>query len=275
MNAASRRLAPPLLLLIVCGGHLLAQRSGGRAAPVSPWAAAELLVPGLFAHDGAAAAWPFDAASTATDHSLVWTALAPAVPAAPHAFNVRATTLSSPYVGWIPLWLALAGLLPARSLQRRLPAPARLLLLALALAAGVVLRQSFLIVAALSLSAAVGLSGIRPAAEDADVRPQLVAAGCCVLLTAALIAASLRAGFATDAQALQPLVSRLDAAARSGWDPASTALEAAHLRAVLDRAALAAFAGMTALLLHLKSRAPWSAALLLVVTAADVCSVAL
>ena len=85
-----------------------------------------------------------------------------------------------------------------------------------------------------------------------------------------MIGAALRAGFATDTQALQPLLARLDATSREAWGPASQALEAAHLRAVLDRAAVAAFAGMTALLLHLKSRAAWSAAVLLVVLAADI-----
>ena len=96
-----------------------------------------------------------------------------------------------------------------------------------------------------------------------------------MLLTTGLIAASLRTGFATDASALRPLLARLDADALARIGPASLALEAGHLRAVLDRSALAAFVGMTALLLHLKSRARWSAALLLAVAAADVASAAL
>lgn len=281
MNTVTPRAAPLLLLLIVLGGHALRLRDGDAEVPRSPWACAELVVPGLFAADGASSAWPFDAASAPRERSLLWMACADGAQAASSSSAAAApgTTISSPYAGLIPLWLGLACVLPLSTAPGVMRKVLPLALLALALAAGVWLRSSVLVVGALGLAGAVGLARIRTEEGGdrprASVAPQLLAAAACVLLTTALIAASLRAGFATDAEALQPLLAHLDAGARASFDPARLALEAGHLRAVLDRAALAAFVGMTALLLHLKSRAPWSAGLLLVASAADVVSAAI
>jgi hypothetical protein len=264
MSPAGTRRAALVLLLLVCVAHALALRSRAHEVPASRWAALELVAPGLFARGAPATAWPFPAPALPAGRALAWEALdAPASGGA---------SVPSPFVGWIPLWLALAGLLPLGATGRRwLP----LALLLGGLAAALALRHTTPLVLALALSAAVGLARIGPRTDGADARPQLVAGALSVLLAAAAIAASLRAGFATDTEALRPLLLRLDAPARAAWDPSSLLPQAAHLRAVLDRSALAAFAGMTALLLHLRSRAPWSAALLLLVTAADLAALAL
>ena len=259
---SARRLAPLLLLLLVWGAHGLALRPDARSVPASPWSAAELLAPGLFARGDERLAAPFEAPAPPADRALAWAALAGGTPA---------RTLPSPFAGWIPLWLALAGLLGGRVSRGRGRAGWPLALAALGVAGTVILEHPTPLVLALGALAALGLAGTLPAAGGAPgpAAPQLAAAGACVVFSALVIGAALRAGFATDAQALQPLLARLDATSREAWGPASQALEAAHLRAVLDRAAVAAFAGMTALLLHLKSRAGWSAAVLLVVLAAD------
>ena len=259
MSPAGTRRAALVLLLLVCVAHLLELLSRAHVAPASRWAALELVAPGLFARGTAASAWPFAAPALPAGRALVWEALDAA----------GGRSVPSPCVGWIPLWLALAAALPTG--RRWLP----LALLPAGLAAALALRHPTPLVLALAFSAALGLARIGPRADGADARPQLVAGALAVLLAAAAIAASLRAGFATDSEALRPLLARLDAPARAAWDPASLAPQAAQLRAVLDRSALAAFAGMTALLLHLRSRAPWSAALLLLVTAADLAAVAL
>ena len=252
------RAAALVLLLLVWSAHALALRPAARRVPASPWAAAELVAPGLFACGDERLVAPFDASAPPAGHALAWAALAPAE-------DPAGRTWPSPYLGWAPLWLALAGLLGGSA--SRLPlAPLGLLVLGAA-GAGLVQHPAPLILA-VGLLAARGLAGARPDA-GAEALPWLVAAAACVLSTALVAGAALRAGFATDAQALEPLLSRLGA---SGLQPASQALEAAHLRAVLDRAAVTAFLAMTALLLHLKSRAAWSAALLLVVTAADLAS---
>jgi hypothetical protein len=255
------RLAPLLLVLLVAGAHGLTLRPDARRVPASPWAAAELLVPGLFARGGERLAAPFDAPPPA-DRSLAWAALAGGTPT---------RTVPSPFVGWIPLWLALAGLWGGRGSRRAGGAVAPLALAALGVAGTLLLDHPTPAVLALGLLAALGLSRAA-GGPPASAAPELAAAGACVLLAAAVIGVALRAGFATDVQALQPLLGRLDATSRDAWGPASLALEATHLRAVLDRAAVAAFAGMCALLLHLKSRTAWSAALLLVVLAADLAS---
>lgn len=263
MSSAGTRRTALVLLLLVGVAHGLALRSRAHEVPASRWAALELVAPGLFARGAPASAWPFPAPALPAGRALVWEALD-----APASDGGR---VPSPFVGWVPLWLALAAALPAGASGRRWLPLASLLA---GLAASLALRHPTPLVLALALSAAFSLARIGPRAEGAEARPQLVAGALAVLLAAAAIAASLRAGFATDAEALRPLLLRLDAPARAAWDPSSLAPQAAHLRAVLDRSALAAFAGMTALLLHLRSRAPWSAALLLTVTATDLAALA-
>jgi hypothetical protein len=269
VSTPAARAVALLLVLIVGAGHTLALRDGGHVSPASPWGLVELLVPGLFVQDGQPAVLPFATPSPPPGHSLAWAALR-------HTSAGESATMRAPYVGMLPLWLALLWLLPAPG-RRGLPALARLGLLGLAVAGGLMLQQSFVLVGGLALAAAAGLRRIASEAspgDRSDSGPQLVVSAACVLLTAALIALALRTGSSGDAQAVQPLLEALDPAQRPAWDAGRLAPNAAHLRAVLDRSALAAFAGMTALLLHLKSRARWSAALLLAVTAADVASVA-
>jgi hypothetical protein len=96
------------------------------------------------------------------------------------------------------------------------------LLLLAGLAAALALRHPTPLVLALAPAAALGLARIGPRETGADARPQLLAGALAVLLAAAAIAASLRAGFATDAEALRPLLARLDAPARAAFDPSES-----------------------------------------------------
>ena len=106
---SASRLAPLLLLLLVWAAHGLALRADTRRVPAAPWAAAELLAPGLFARGDERLAAPFDAPAPPAGRALAWAALAEGTPA---------RTLPSPFAGWIPLWLALAGLLGGRASRR-------------------------------------------------------------------------------------------------------------------------------------------------------------
>jgi len=98
----------------------------------------------------------------------------------------------------------------------------------------------------------------------------LLGAGCVALAALAALLA-LRAGRASDAVLAEPLVRRL----AERLPPAGGALQLAEVQAAgavrlaCDRAALSAFAAMTALLLHLKSRSPGSALLVVGVAAAE------
>ncbi|HTE05959.1 MAG TPA: hypothetical protein VK824_07170 [Planctomycetota bacterium] len=104
----------------------------------------------------------------------------------------------------------------------------------------------------------------------------LVVGSLSVAIAAVCIGLSMKAGAITDRALLAPFLDRL--AARSAVAGASVpappspevlAQNAAHLRAVLDHAALATFASMTALLLHLKSRNALTFWLVALVWAAD------
>lgn len=137
-----------------------------------------------------------------------------------------------------------------------------------------------LLVAALAILAGAGLARLRPrAADGAGERPALLLGTAAVLAAGALALLALSAGSASDQAVAGPLLARLDASRPDDvpllHDPAVVAANAAWLRAVLDRAALAAFAGMAVLLLHLRSRGWLTGTLLLLVVAADLVSVRL
>jgi hypothetical protein len=179
-----------------------------------------------------------------------------------------------PYVGIAPLLLAAVALLGAAG---RGPWALRaLLLLGLLLGAwpgpmGLAGQRvaGLLFVAALAGLAGVGLSGCSrplPGADSAPPASGFALAALAVLVAAALTVLAVRVGASADRAALEGLLPR--AAARE-WSPGVLAANAAWLGALLDRAALAAFASMTVLLLHLKARRPWSLALVVAVSLAD------
>jgi hypothetical protein len=200
----------------------------------------------------------------------------------------QAVSRDSVTPGCLPLLLALLGLCAARG---RLALAGRGLLLA---GIGLPVAAAWLPVGlddpgrlgtalgliGLALLAGAGLARLGPRAPDGrDEGPALVLGALAVALTALLVGLSLRAGAVSDERVVQPLLDRLDAARPRDdlllHDPAIVAANAAWLRAVLDRAALASFAGLCALLLHLRSRGPLTGALLLAAVAADLLSVRL
>jgi hypothetical protein len=180
-----------------------------------------------------------------------------------------------PYIGLAPLLLALVAL--AGAAGRGAWAARALLLLSVLVGSwpgpmgpsGVRLA-GLLCVAGLAGLAALGLSGCSrplPTAESAPPPASGFAlAALAVLLAAALSLLAVRVGAASDRAALDGLVAH---AAAQDWSPAVLAVNAAWLGALLDRAALAAFASMTVLLLHLKARRAWSLALVVIVSLAD------
>jgi hypothetical protein len=137
-----------------------------------------------------------------------------------------------------------------------------------------------LLVVALAILAGAGLARLGPRATDgADERPALLLGTIAVLAAGALMLLALSAGAASDQAVAAPLLDRVDASRPEDvpllHDPFIVAANAAWLRAVLDRAALAAFVGMSALLLHLRSRGWLTGTLLLLAVAADLASVRL
>ncbi|MHC4846418.1 MAG: hypothetical protein ACYTCU_09690 [Planctomycetota bacterium] len=102
--------------------------------------------------------------------------------------------------------------------------------------------------------------------------PALVLGTVTVLLAAVLGALALKTGSVPDVDVTAPLTERLPPGGVLDWSPTMLAANGAHLRAVIDRSALAAFASMTALLLHLKGRKRWTLVLLVAVVVADVLS---
>lgn len=100
---------------------------------------------------------------------------------------------------------------------------------------------------------------------------ELLLGASCVAAAALAALAALRAGSASDAVLAEPVLARL----AGRLPPAGGALQLAEVQAAIalrgacDRAALAAFATMTALLLHLKSRGRGTAALVVAVALAE------
>lgn len=180
------------------------------------------------------------------------------------------------YVGFVPLLLALLGLIGARGL---LAWTLRLSILPLALlAAGALMPVpaptvrglAYAIQAVLAAFAGLALSELQVREE----RSRATAAALCVgtlavVLAGALFLAAAWVGSEPGTHVLAPLAPHV--VAQGGADPGRPQLEATALllQRVLDRAALVGFAGMTALLLHLRRRGRFTLAALFVVTIAD------
>ncbi|MGQ0553739.1 MAG: hypothetical protein ACT4PU_11045 [Planctomycetota bacterium] len=234
--------------------------------------ALELLLPGLMARGGSPLDTSLNVQRPPSDDSLPALALAPELPAGARAPGV--------FPGYAPLLLALLTLLalPGRTAWwlRALALPVLLLPWLWTPwpsgAASLVLRvATAALIAAAATTAALTLLGKPPRGQS--VGPEIGLGVVAVVLAALLAGMALTAGSATDREALSFLLERLPAAAAQARPPETLAFDAAHLRSVLDRGAVAAFVGMTALLIHLKSRRGWTLALLLVVSLADVLSV--
>jgi hypothetical protein len=200
--------------------------------------------------------------------------------------HVLGLTLSLPpaaadsAVGFLPLLLAAFGLLAGRGALAR---PGRITL-ALALALALAGRWMPSLAASLPVSAALLIAvallagaGLARLDRRVDGRegPAMALGGAAVLLAGLLVAVALKAGAITDARVVQPLLDR----SLPGWHrellarPEVIGWNAAWLRAVLDRAALAGFLSMSVLLLHLKARGVLTASLVLLAVAADLLSV--
>lgn len=185
----------------------------------------------------------------------------------------RAVPLRHLYVGLCGLLLAALGALTARA--RTAWIPRLLLLAALAVLGGAAgPRPPAQLAGALAAAqasllvlAGFGLASLRPLSEPAPAGPALALGSAAVLLAGVLGACAAWAGSATPAELLAPWRALLPPG--TVVDDLALQSSAGHLVEVLDRAALAAFASMTALLLHLKGRSLPSLLLLLAVAAAD------
>jgi hypothetical protein len=267
MSMPGRRrhaLAGALLATLVLGFHgVLASRAEHRAGPMTPGALFELILPGAFADDGPDAAPMLGVMPPPAGRNLATQAL---------LHGSAGPTRASLYVGLAPLLLALVAACSARGAWATV---ARIALLSgLIMVAGFIPSGPIgapLLVAAVAVLAGLGLAALSdPPARG--LAPDIVLGAVCVLLAAVLGGFALQAGAVPDAEVVRPLLDRLSVDAAQDWSATTLAGNAAHLRAVLDRSALAAFACMTALLLHLKGRAGWSLTMFLLVIAADLVS---
>jgi hypothetical protein len=272
---APKSRAPALLFLAGCLALLLLGRS---VMPTLPGAAAwgELFLPRLGAQD-ALPSFAF-AGTPAPAPGGNLTAAVSAARFAPGAGP------AAPYLGLVSVLLVGYALLAGRfglgpagrhGAARRAPRITR----ALAGLALVVLALSVSLPAVFAgLAWALAAWGLietgRARAPDEDALPALLLGAASVILTATLAGLALSAGAAPDRELLAPLLWTLDPPDRAAWTPSMLAVNGAHVRAVLDRSALAAFAGMVALLLHLKARRPLTGCVLAAVLVADLASVA-
>ena len=179
------------------------------------------------------------------------------------------------HVGYTALLLALVALVFARGpigWAGRGAIAAGLLLLAFGGAPGLWAAGRLLLLAGLAALAGCQLRdlGLREETEDRGQAP-LALGGLSVLCTAALALAALRSGRESDYVVAQPAMQRFVELIPDnfvGLQPREV-MAAGALRLASDRAALACFAAMTALLLHLKSRSRETALLVLAVAAAE------
>jgi len=268
MNAAphhgAHRLAGIVLALLALAFQLvLLQRLGDGATDTAPGVLLELVLPGVFADGGGSAPSVLHAPLPPVGRNLLARTLIPA--ATPPGRAVL-------YVGLLPLLLAMTAALAARG---RWATGARIALLIglIQVAGGSPAGPigGLMLVAALAVLAGLGLMGLSDETARSNA-PTLALGSASVVLAGVLGALALQAGAVPDPEVTGPLMRRLPDGEQLGWSPPMLAANAAHLRAVLDRSALAAFAGMTALLLHLKGRARWSLALILLVVVADLLS---
>ncbi len=129
-----------------------------------------------------------------------------------------------------------------------------------------------LVLAGLAGLAGLGLHALRPAGQQPPRGAAELALGtACVALAAAAALLALRAGSASDAVLADPVLRLLAERAPPDaptWQLAEVTA-AIGLRRACDHAALAAFAAMTSILLHLKSRSAPTAVLVLAVAAGE------
>lgn len=182
------------------------------------------------------------------------------------------------YLGMLPVWLGLLGMFTARGV---LAWVARAVLLAgVALASGAVApsgRAAWLVDVSPCLVAAAtaGLAGLALAALVAEgpaparAAPSITLGVGAVVLTVALGIAALQAGFAPDVALMERVGRLLGAGVDGPLDALVARRNALHVRDVLDRAALASFASMCALLVFLRGRGLVAALLVVAVATAD------
>lgn len=264
-SGLSRRrhgLAAVLLVLLLIGFH---QWAIPRSHPVaaSPGVLFELILPGTFSDSSDAALPVLGAARPPAGRNLPAHVLLP---------DAESPTRGALYIGLAPLLLAFMAAGAARGGLAWLARAVALL--GLVMVCGWVPAGSMgvaLLCIGLTSLAGLGLQALWGDAPGGGA-PTLVLGAASVALTAGLGALALQAGAVPDTEVVGALLRRLPADELDAWSTSAIASNAAQLRAVLDRSALAAFAVMTALLLHLKGRASWSLALLLLVVAADLVS---
>ena len=177
--------------------------------------------------------------------------------------------------GFVALLLALVGLVFARGAvgwAGRAALLAGLLLLALGwLPALWTAGRLLLLLGVATLAGAqlhtLGLSG---QGEDRG-QAALALGGLAVLGSAVLAFSAIRMGQASDWVVARPCMARFVELVPDGFAGLSLreTMAAVALRGALDRAALAAFAAMTALLIHLKARSELTGALVVAVAAAE------
>ncbi len=278
---AQRVLAASLVLVLL----VLDRQIDERWPPLRPWpgAAAALIAPGVFHAEGQPdVTWLADS-RPGNEFHLPRAALSEASEGRRHERRGLAT-------GFLALLLAIYGIFSARgmlAIAGRLAFGLACVFTAWDWVAGpgapLGLKAESFRVAIAALAGAGLLRLGRRAADGSGEGAAMVLGAAAVLLAGVLIAASLQAGAVTDARVVRPLLERIDAAGPTpgSWRvealarPEVIAANATWLRAVLDRAALAAFVSMCVLLLHLKSRGTFTGLLIVLVVAADLISVRL
>ena len=267
----------PAVLLLAC--LTVVGLSGTIPSPTLrvPVAWCELLLPRLGADDAASSTALFDTPAPPEGRNLV----AAAVEAGMERASLGRRP-PSPYLGLVPLLLAGYALLSGQFGRRQaeLSSASRRRAVMVRGAAGLAL-VGLALFATLPLAFAAVVWGLaawgmaetcRPRAPDDDALPGLLLGAVSVTMTGLAAGLALSAGATPDRELLAPLLERLSASAQDAWPPSMLAVNAEHLRAVLDRSALAAFAGMAVLLLHLKARRTSTGLLLVAAIAADLLS---
>lgn len=263
LAAAVGALALPTVLAVVVAPGARLSGAGGLA----PWQWTSLVLPDAVADPG----W----ALVHTRDNLVarWLDRASAGDA-----ERRFLLENGLHVGMLPAWLGLAGLVRARG-------PLAWIARAGVLAGVVVLSGALvprgdaaplhdlapcLLAAGIAVLAGLALSKLRAEGRaPARAGPSIALAVGAVLVTITLVLAALQAGFARDATLLEHAAALLGADAPGPLDPLTAQQNASQIRAVLDRAALASFASLVALLVFLRERGTGSALLVVLVATAD------
>jgi hypothetical protein len=230
---------------------------------------------------------PLHPAAAALD--LVLPGLFTPVPSDVERFNVRgpwADALGLPgppdnplvptHAGFIALLLALVGMVFARGAAGwagRAALVAGLLLLWLGFAPGLWAAGRLLLLLGVATLAGAELHALGLAGEGEDRGQAALALGGVAVLGFALLAfVAIRMGQSSDWVVARPCMARFLELVPDGFTGLSTreTLAAVALRSALDRAALASFAAMTALLIHLKARSELTGALVIAVAAAEI-----